>query len=207
LIAVSEFTKLELLELLDVSEDKVRVIPNAVGEPFTKNGEAAEGDYVLAVSTLEPRKNLPRLVEGYRRAGLNGVPLLVAGAAGWGAVRVEGDGVRLLGEVGDDELARLYRGARCVAYVSLYEGFGLPVLEAMACGAPVVAARTGALEEVSGGAAVLVDPLDANAIAAGLNEAIDRGDDLRRRGLERAGAFAWRDVARRTVAVYREAAA
>jgi glycosyltransferase involved in cell wall biosynthesis len=205
LIAVSEFTRRELLELLDVAEEKVRVVPNAVGEPFAREGEAAGGDYVLAVSTLEPRKNLPRLVEGYRRAGLNGMPLLVAGAAGWGDVRVEGDGVHLLGEVGDDELARLYRGARCVAYVSLYEGFGLPVLEAMACGAPVVAARTGALEEVAGDAAVLVDPLDADAIAAGLHEAVDRGDDLRKRGLERAGACSWREVARRTVDVYREA--
>ena len=207
LIAVSEFTKRELLEVLDVPEDKVRVIPNAVGEPFTAEGEAAEGDYVLAVSTLEPRKNLPRLVEGYDRARLNGLPLLVAGAAGWGDVPVDGSGVRWLGEVGDEELARLYRGARCVAYVSLYEGFGLPVLEAMACGTPVVAARTGALEEVSGDAAVLVDPLDPDAIAAGLNEAIERREDLRERGLERARAFDWHDVARETVAVYKEAAA
>jgi glycosyltransferase involved in cell wall biosynthesis len=207
LIAVSEFTKRELLEQLDMPEDKVRVIPNAVGDPFTAEGDAAEGDYVLAVSTLEPRKNLPRLVEGYERARLNGLPLLVAGAAGWGDVRVGGNGVRWLGEVGDEELARLYRGARCVAYVSLYEGFGLPVLEAMACGTPVVAARTGALEEVSGDAAVLVDPLDPDAIAAGLNEAIDRREDLRERGFERARAFDWRDVARETVAVYREAAA
>jgi len=207
LIAVSEFTKRELLEVLDVPEEKVRVIPNAVGEPFTAEGEAAEGDYVLAVSTLEPRKNLQRLVEGHERARLNGLPLLVAGAAGWGDVRVDGSGVRWLGEVGDEELARLYRGARCVAYVSLYEGFGLPVLEAMACGTPVVAARTGALEEVSGDAAVLVDPLDPDAIAAGLNEAIDRRDDLRERGLERARAFDWHDVARETAAVYGEAAA
>jgi glycosyltransferase involved in cell wall biosynthesis len=207
LIAVSEFTKRELLEVLDAPEDKVRVIPNAVGEPFSAEGEAAEGDYVLAVSTLEPRKNLPRLVEGYERARLNGLPLLVAGAAGWGDVPVDGSGVRWLGEVGDEELARLYRGARCVAYVSLYEGFGLPVLEAMACGTPVVAARTGALEEVSGDAAVLVDPLDPDAIAVGLNEAIDRRDDLRARGLERARAFDWHDVARETVAVYAEAAA
>jgi glycosyltransferase involved in cell wall biosynthesis len=94
-----------------------------------------------------------------------------------------------------------------VAYVSLYEGFGLPVLEAMACGAPVVAARAGALEEVSGDAAVLVDPLDAEAIAAGLTEAIDRREELRARGLQRARAFDWRAVARETVAVYREAAA
>jgi glycosyltransferase involved in cell wall biosynthesis len=207
LIAVSEFTKRELVDLLDVPPEKVCVIPNAVGEPFTADGDAAAGDYVLAVSTLEPRKNLPRLVEGYRRAGLNGLPLLVAGAAGWGGVRVEGDAVRWLGEVQDEELARLYRGARAVAYVSLYEGFGLPVLEAMACGAPVVAARNDAVEDVSGGAAVLVDPLDPDAIAAGLNEAIDRREELRPLGLARARVFDWHRVARETVAVYRDAAA
>jgi glycosyltransferase involved in cell wall biosynthesis len=207
LIAVSEFTKRELLDLLEVPEEKVRVIPNAVGPPFDAQGEAATGDYVLAVSTLEPRKNLPRLVEAYRRAGLNGLQLLVAGAPGWGGVRVEGDGIRWLGEVQDDELARLYRGARCVAYVSLYEGFGLPVLEAMACGAPVVAGRNDASEEVAGTAAVLVDPLDPDAIAAGLTEAIDRSEELRQLGLERARAFDWREVAQATVEVYREAAA
>jgi glycosyltransferase involved in cell wall biosynthesis len=206
LIAVSEFTKRELLDVLEVPEEKVRVIPNAVGPPFEPNGQAAAGDYVLAVSTLEPRKNLARLLEGFRRAPLDGLRLLVAGASGWGGVRVEGDGVTWLGEVQDDELARLYRGARCVAYVSLYEGFGLPVLEAMACGAPVVAARTAALEEVAGNAAVLVDPLDPKAIAAGLAEAIDREAELRERGLERARAFDWREVARATAAVYREAA-
>jgi glycosyltransferase involved in cell wall biosynthesis len=206
LIAVSEFTKRELIDLLDVPEAKVRVIPNAVGPPFEAHGEAASGDYVLAVSTLEPRKNLPRLVEAYRRARLNGLQLLVAGAAGWGGVRVGGDGIRWLGEVRDDELARLYRGARCVAYVSLYEGFGLPVLEAMACGAPAVAGRNAASEEVAGGAAVLVDPLDPDAIAAGLAEAVDRRDELRQRGLERARAFDWREVAMATVEVYREAA-
>jgi glycosyltransferase involved in cell wall biosynthesis len=207
LIAVSKFTKRELGELLDVPPEKVDVIPNAVGEPFTAHGDSAAGDYVLAVSTLEPRKNLPRLVEGYKRAGLNGLPLLVAGQAGWGDVRVGGDGVRLLGEVDDEELARLYRGARAVAYVSLYEGFGLPVLEAMACGAPVVAGRNGALAEVSGGAAVLVDPLDPDSIASGLLEAIDRREELRPLGLARARVFDWREVARDTVAVYREAAA
>ena len=207
LIAVSEFTKRELIEVLEVPQEKVRVIPNAVGPPFGAQGEAAAGDYILAVSTLEPRKNLPRLVEAYRRARLNGLELLVAGAPGWGDVQVEGDGIRLLGEVQDVELARLYRGARCVAYVSLYEGFGLPVLEAMACGAPVVAGRNGASEEIAGGAAVLVDPLDPDAIAAGLAEAVDRADELRALGLQRARAFDWRKVAGATVDVYREAAA
>jgi glycosyltransferase involved in cell wall biosynthesis len=206
-IAVSEFTKHEALELLDLPEEMVRVIPNAVGAPFRAEGEVATGDYVLAVSTLEPRKNLSRLVEGFGRAGLDGCRLLVTGMRGWGDVEVSANGVQWLGFVSDDELARLYRGARCVAYVSSYEGFGLPVLEAMACGAPVVAGRTEAAEEVAGGAAVLVDPLDPNAIAAGLAEALDRRDELRARGLERAKAFDWRNVARETVEVYREAAA
>jgi glycosyltransferase involved in cell wall biosynthesis len=207
LIAVSEFTRRELLDVLDVPEKKVRVIPNAVGPPFASDGDAADGDYVLAVGTLEPRKNLPRLVEGFTRAGLNGCELRIAGMRGWGDARAAGEHVRWLGFVPDEELARLYRGARCVAYVSPYEGFGLPVLEAMACGAPVVAGRSEAAEEVSAGAAVLVDPFDPDAIAAGLAEAIDRRDELRARGFERAEAFDWREVARQTVAVYREAAA
>jgi glycosyltransferase involved in cell wall biosynthesis len=206
-IAVSEFTRSELHELLDVPEDKVRVIPNAVGPPFEAEGKAAEGDYVLAVGTLEPRKNLDRLVGAFQRAGLNGTRLLVTGQRGWGNVEPAGKSVQWLGFVPDEELARLYRGARCVAYVSAYEGFGLPVLEAMACGAPVVAASTGAAPEVADQAAVLVDPLDDDAIAAGIVEAIDRADELRERGLKRAGEFDWKRVAQQTVGVYREAAA
>jgi glycosyltransferase involved in cell wall biosynthesis len=206
-ITVSEFTSHELAELLDVADDKVRVIPNAVGAPFGPDGKAAEGDYVLAVGTLEPRKNLARLVGAFERAGLNGTRLLVTGARGWGNVEPAGTSVEWLGFVPDEELARLYRGARCVAYVSAYEGFGLPVLEAMACGAPVVAASTGAGPEVSGNAAVLVDPLDDDAIAAGLVEAIDRAEELRERGLARAREFDWKRVADATVEVYREVVA
>jgi glycosyltransferase involved in cell wall biosynthesis len=206
-IAASEFTRGELLSLLDLPEEKVRVIPHAVGAPFVADGDAAFGDYVLTVGTLEPRKNLDRLVDGFERAGLNGSRLLVAGMRGWGDVDVSGDRVQQLGFVPDDELARLYRGARCVAYLSAYEGFGLPLVEAMACGAPVVAANAGSAPEVTGGAAVLVDPSDPDAIAAGLAEAIERGEELRARGLERAQAFSWDAVARATVDVYREAAA
>jgi glycosyltransferase involved in cell wall biosynthesis len=115
--------------------------------------------------------------------------------------------VRWLGELPDDALARLYRGAAAVAYPSLYEGFGIPVLEAMACGAPVVTSAGGATEEVAGGAAVLVDPLDPASIAAGLEQALARREELRTQGLSRAASFSWKEVARQTAAVYREAAA
>jgi glycosyltransferase involved in cell wall biosynthesis len=204
LLAISEFTRRELVEVLGVRADKVTAVPLAVEpELFRPDGAAADGEYVLAVATLEPRKNLARLAEAARRLG---VELRVVGERGWGGVEMGGDGVRWLGRLPDEELARLYRGAAVVAYPSLYEGFGFPVLEAMACGAPVVTSRGGATEEVAGDAAVLVDPRDPAAIAAGIEEARGRREELRGRGLERAAAFSWEETARRTVAVYEEAA-
>jgi glycosyltransferase involved in cell wall biosynthesis len=202
-IAVSDFTRRELVELLDVPDEKIRVVPNAVGPDFTPDGDAANGDYVLAVGTLEPRKNLDRLVQAVRRTDKE---LRVVGARGWGGVEVAGNGVRWLGEVSDAELARQYRGAMCLAYPSLYEGFGIPVLEAMACGVPVVTTRGTAMEEVANGAAVLVDSGDADEIAAGIERAAAERDVLVLRGLERARAFRWDEVAATTVRVYREAA-
>ena len=203
-IAVSEFTRQELIELLRVPDEKIRVVPNAVGDEFTNVGEAEKGDYVLAVGTLEPRKNLARLVEAVQRTKRE---LRVVGARGWGGVEIGGNGVRWLGEVSDKQLARLYRGAACVAYPSLYEGFGIPVLEAMACGAPVVTTRGTAMEEVADGAAVLVDARDPAEIATGIERAATDRDELVVRGLERASQFRWDAVAAATVQVYREAAA
>ena len=204
MIAVSEFTKRELVDLLGLADEKIRVIPNAVEDLFTDRGRAAEGEYVLTVGTLEPRKNLVRTADAARRAG---VELRVVGARGWGRVDVGGNGVRWLGEVADEQLAELYRGARCVAYPSLYEGFGIPVLEAMACGTPVVTSRGGATEEVADGAAVLVDPRDPADIAAGIERAIRDRSELVSCGLARARAFSWKAIADATVGVYREAAA
>jgi len=203
-IAVSEFTRRELVELLRVPNEKIRVVPNGVDDEFTPDGPAADGDYVLAVGMLEPRKNLMRLVEAARQRQLE---LRVVGARGWGNVELGGNGVRWLGEVSDAELARQYRGALCVAYPSLYEGFGIPVLEAMACGAPVVTSRATAMAEVADDAAVLVDSTDPDEIAAGIDRAVAERDELVARGLDRAKAFRWDAVADATVAVYREAAA
>jgi glycosyltransferase involved in cell wall biosynthesis len=198
-LAVSEFTRREAVELLRVPPERVRVIGNAVDERFTPEGPAAEGDYVLAVSTLEPRKNLGRIAEAARLAGLE---LRVAGARGWGGIATEG----WVGAVDDAELARLYRGALCLAYPSLYEGFGIPVLEAMACGTPVVTSAGGATAEVAADAAVLVDPLEPESIAAGLHEAIRRRDELRERGLARARDYSWDAVAAAAAAAWEEIA-
>jgi glycosyltransferase involved in cell wall biosynthesis len=198
-LAVSEFTKSEAVELLGVPAERVKVIGNAVDPVFAPDGPAAEGTYVLAVGTLEPRKNLGRVVEA---AGRVGVELRVVGARGWGGVDTPG----WLGEVSDEELAALYRGARALVFPSLYEGFGIPVLEAMASGAPVVTSAGGATEEVAGGAAVLVDPLDVDAIAAGIEEAAARRDELRDRGLARARAYSWEGVADSVERVWRELA-
>jgi glycosyltransferase involved in cell wall biosynthesis len=149
---------------------------------------------VLAVGTLEPRKNLRRTIEAARRLG---VELRIVGDRGWGGVE---PGIGWLGRVGDDELAQLYRGARCLVYPSLYEGFGIPVAEALACGTPVVTSRDSAMVEVAQGKAVLVDPEDVASIAAGIEQALGRS----------VGGFlppTWDDAAAGTVAVYREAAA
>jgi len=203
-VAVSEFSRRETAELCDVDPARIDVVPNGVDPVFTAEGDRAEGDYALAVGTLEPRKNLARAIEGARLAGCE---LRVVGAQGWGGVQADGAGVTWLGRLPDDELARLYRGARCLVYPSLYEGFGIPVAEAMACGAPVVTSRDSAMADVAGAAAVLVDPLDPQSIAAGIGEAAQRRDELVPLGLERARLYTWARAAAAAVSSYERAAA
>jgi glycosyltransferase involved in cell wall biosynthesis len=199
-VAVSAFTKAEVEDLAGVPAERIQVVPNGVDAVFVpdlSDAEEPRGDYVLAVGTLEPRKNLARAVEAARLAG---VELRVVGARGWGGVDVPG----WVGEIPDAELAALYRGARCIVYPSLYEGFGLPVLEAMASGTPVVTSKGTAMEEIAGGAAVLVDPLDAEAIADGIAEAAARHDELVELGLARAREFTWDAAADATERLWRD---
>ena len=198
-VAVSTFTRDEVVELAGVPTERIRVIGNGVDPVFAPSGPAAEGGYVLAVATLEPRKNLGRAVEAARLAG---VELRVVGARGWGGVEVPG----WVGEIPDADLAALYRGADCVLYPSLYEGFGLPVLEAMACGTPVVTSVGTAMEEVAGGAAVLVDADDPQAIADGIARARDRRDELVPLGLARSREFTWERTADAVLALWEELA-
>jgi glycosyltransferase involved in cell wall biosynthesis len=190
-VAVSEFTKRELVELLSIPESRIAVVPNAVEAVFTPTGPKAAGDYVLAVGTLEPRKNLERIARA-----VDG-ELRVVGERGWGGVEAPAN-VTWLPATSDEELAALYRGARCLVYASLYEGFGIPVAEALACGCPIVTTVGSPMAELTGEDAVLVDPTDVSAI----RDAIGRARPPAPRRV--AG---WDDVAARTLAVYEEAVA
>lgn len=194
-----------------VAEELIRIVPNGVAEgffePFT-GASPRETPYILFVGTPEPRKNLPRLiraVESLHRRG-HRARLVIAGGGGWGNVELQSPVVDVIGRVDDDQLRALYAHAQSLAIPSLHEGFGLPAIEAMAAGTPVVAAETGALPEVTAGAAILVNPLSIDSIADGLVEAEIRRDELVARGRERAATFTWRRAAEAVTTVYRELA-
>lgn len=208
-IAPSQDTADDLNALLHIAAGKIRVVPNGVdalffGRPIGKPAEREP--YVLFVGTPEPRKNLARLVSAMAalREGGRREQLLVVGAGGWGRGIPASPVVRTVGRVSDDELHALYANASCLALPSLHEGFGLPALEAMAAGTPVVAGNSGALPEVTGGAAILVDPLSTTAIADGIERAISERDRLVPMGRLRAKDFSWERAAAQTAAVYRE---
>ena len=197
-ITVSERTKAEIAELYGVPADRIVVTPNGVDPAFSP-GPGAH-DFVLAVGAIQTRKNQLAALDAAATVGL---PLVVAGPVKDEAVAGElrGRGARLEGYVTTERLAELYRGAACLVQPSRYEGFGLPVVEAMASGTPVVAVPDPALVEVAGDAAVLVADDD---LAAGIHTALADRERLVAAGLERVKAFSWRSSAERTLAVYRE---
>jgi glycosyltransferase involved in cell wall biosynthesis len=201
-IAVSERTKRDLVELYGLSPEKITVTPHGV-DPAFGPGETEECDYLLYVGAIEARKDPLAAVEAARAVGL---PLVVAGPAREPALarELERRGADLRGYVEQAELARLYRGAACLVLPSRYEGFGLPVLEAMASGTPVVAASDPALREVAGDAAVYAEP---DGLADAIRRALAERERLVAAGFDRARLFSWDETARRTLAVYREALA
>jgi glycosyltransferase involved in cell wall biosynthesis len=198
-LAISERTKRDVVELYGVPEERVVVTPLGVDDAFSP-GPAAADSYVLLVGAIEPRKNPLAAAAAAREVGR---PLVAAGPVRDAALARElaAAGADVRGYVPKEQLASLYRGAACLVFPTRYEGFGLPLVEAMASGTPVVAAPDDALREVAGDAAVFAAP---DELAAGIRRALDERDRLVAAGLERARRFTWEETARRTLAVYRE---
>jgi len=199
IISPSERTKRDLVELYRVAPEKVVVIPNGV-DPAFRPGPGGRHDYALLVGAIQARKDPLRAADAASAAGL---ALVVAGPAKDAALarELERRGATLRGYVPKEVLAELYRGAACLVFPSRYEGFGLPVLEAMASGTPVVAVEEPALREIAGDAAVFAPP---HGLADGIRRAVAERDHFAAAGLVRARLFSWEESARRTAAVYRE---
>ncbi len=222
LVICPSSTTMDACRAAGIGSDRLRLVPwgvrvRTMGEPEAdaiRRRYAVEQPYVLFCGTREPRKNLPRVLEAFRRIDRPGLELVLAGPEGWkedlaeGIASLEGR-VRPIGFVPPEDLDALYAGAAVVVYASLAEGFGLPVLEAMAHGVPVVTSAGTATEEVAGDAALLVDPLDVDAIAGAMQRALDDPElasSLGAAAKERAASFTWQRSAELVAAVYREAA-
>jgi glycosyltransferase involved in cell wall biosynthesis len=220
----SRYSAGEIERRLGVDPARIRVTPYGVEERFRPVAVDRErlarlgvrGSYVLSVGTLEPRKNLAGTLRAFERVQRDFPEhsLVLIGGRGWMGDELEGllerTEARIVrpGHVGDEELVELYSGADCFMFPSFSEGFGFPLLEAMACGAPVVASDRASLPELAGDAAVLVDPADAGALAQALASVLGSPQQraaLREHGLERRRSFSWNECARLTVDAYREA--
>jgi glycosyltransferase involved in cell wall biosynthesis len=226
ILTPSESTRRDVIRLLGLDPGRVRVIPYAASEAFRPASEGpgrlataygVRAPYFLYVGTIEPRKNLARALRAFARAapGLPQHQLVLVGDLGWKYEEVLAEARRpdlrgrvlLPGYVPEEDLPLLYTHAAAFVYPSLYEGFGFPVVEAMACGAPVLTSRSSSLTEIAEGASVLVDPLDERDMAEAfmaLGSDADLRERLRGQGLARAATFTWERTARETVEAYRE---
>ncbi|MGI9098599.1 MAG: glycosyltransferase family 4 protein [Solirubrobacteraceae bacterium] len=216
----SQFTRGELQERFGLTDERVAVAPLGVDPSFSPGPGGApgiDGPYLLAVGTLQPRKDLETALTAFERCADAGVPhaLVVAGARGWrdeptmARLRASSHAgrIHLLGHVDDAALVRALRGADALLFPSRHEGFGLPPLEAMACGSPVLAANVSSLPEVVGDASLLVSPTDTDAIADGLRRLLDDEPlraELRQRGPQQAAKFTWERAAEGVLAAYRD---
>ncbi len=227
IIAVSEQTKRDIVRCFDVNPQKIDVVYEAASSDFQPvsvdavNGFRAKyqlEQFILTVGALEPRKNIVRLLQAYAELRMRGVtmPLVHIGPTGWrfDAVHAEIERlslqphVRFLGKLPINDLAAAYGAANVFVYPSLYEGFGLPPLEAMSCGCPVVTSNNSSLPEVAGDAGLLINAEDASDIARAIQRILDDdalAHDLRQRGIQRAKQFSWERCADETIAVYRAA--
>ncbi|MGH2662638.1 MAG: glycosyltransferase family 4 protein [Actinomycetota bacterium] len=223
IIAVSRHTATDLARLTKTDPGRIHVVPLAASLPWAATATDLEATlerlkvpqpYVLFVGTLEPRKNLVRLVRAYRRSMTAGLAhaLVLAGPLGWRSERlqrelkVSGPGeIFLTGRLGARDLDALFRGADAFVYPSVYEGFGLPVLEAMARGVPTIVSTSSALPEVAGGAAIAVDPRSVRALSEAITRVLGDPTEAQRlseAGLARAGRFSWERTARATIDIY-----
>lgn len=209
IIAVSQATKNDIVEILKIDEKKIRVIYEAASPIFTKSTKKYEGKpYILAVGTREPRKNLERLVKAFESLKLKDFDLVIAGKFGWGpstTLRVK-QSVKLLGYASQEQLVDLYSNALCFVYPSLYEGFGIPILEAFQCGCPVITSDISSMPEVGGRAAFYVDPLSISDIAEKIESVIGLTASKRKilidRGFAQAQKFSWEKTAIETRDLY-----
>jgi glycosyltransferase involved in cell wall biosynthesis len=216
-IAVSRYTADDLVRRAGVAASRIHVVYHGLdpiyARPIVPARAAGAAPYVLAVGGVSPRKNTRRLIEAFgrwraREASRASCDLRITGTSLDAAFVRDGAlpaGVSLLGYVDKDELPGLYAGAAAFLYPGIYEGFGLPIIEAMACGTPVVTSNTGSAPEIAGGAAIIVDPFDVASIEAGLERATqpDEAERLRALGRERAAGFRWEAAAQQTIDVYR----
>lgn len=208
IIAVSQFTADQVVNYLGYPREQIRVVPHGVELPESIPSTESRKPIVLCVGAIQKRKNTQRLIQAFGAMPANW-ELWIAGARGFAAEAMLADlppNVRLLGYVSDQKLSQLYREASIFAFPSLDEGFGMPILEAMAHGLPVLTSTTSALPEVAGDAAILVNPIETDAIANGLERMLD--PELRsrmaQRGLARVKEFSWANTASMTAAVYKE---
>ena len=226
ILAVSQATRDDLVELYHTPSEKISVLYNGVSEAFQPVADAVAleavraryglgpGPFILAVGTLQPRKNYTRLIQAFAQLRQRDVNLVIAGGKGWlfDSIFAEVERLGLRGRVlfpgfvADADLPALYSAARVFAYPSLYEGFGIPLLEAMACGAPVVTSTASSMPEVTGEAALLVPPADVEALAAALDRALTDEPlraDLIAKGYQRAREFRWEKSVQQLLEIYR----